>query len=150
MKNARPPSSKPKRKSGKAPGSRNQPPQAARGQQRPQARNQHGQRNAPAGAREVNPLRDGNRWVVGVHSCHETLKVRPRSIKELWLRDDYESSESLRAIADHATQRKVAFRTKSAGQLENIGSGNQGVALSTNQDPELNWKIFDDPPESDN
>ncbi len=148
MKNARPKGSGPKRKSGKAPGSRHQPAQAARGPQRPQARNQHGQRNASPGARDVNPLRDGNRWVVGVHSCHETLKVRPRSIKELWLRDDYESSESLRAIADHATQRKLSFKTKSAGQLENIGSGNQGVALSTNEDPELDWKIFDDAPET--
>ncbi len=144
MKNARPKSAGPKRKSGKAPGSRHQPPQNPRGPQRPQPRNQHGQRNMPADAREVNPLRDGNRWVVGIHSCHETLKVRPRSIKELWLRDDYESSESLRAVADHATRHKISFKTKSAGHLENIGSGNQGVALSTNQNPELNWKIFED------
>lgn len=109
---------------------------------RPQPRTAHGQRQAGPGAREINPLRDGNRWVVGIHSCEETLKIRPRSIKELWLRADYHDSETLRAIADRAERARLQIKTKTAGQLDQIGSGHQGIALSTSEDPELDWSTF--------
>lgn len=116
-------------------------------------RNQHGRRtNAPAetnargdssrggsAGRRIDPLRDSARWVVGIHSCEETLKVRPKKIREVWLREDYMSSESLREIADRAAKQRTPIHKKSAGQLDQIGSGHQGVALAVLESPELNW-----------
>jgi 23S rRNA (guanosine2251-2'-O)-methyltransferase len=104
-------------------------------------RNQHGQRTQNAG-KEINPLRDGARWVVGIHSCEETLIMRPKKIREIWLREDYMSSESLRHIADHAAKQKVPVQKKSAGQLDMIGSGHQGVALAALSSPELDWSLL--------
>jgi 23S rRNA (guanosine2251-2'-O)-methyltransferase len=108
---------------------------------RPAPRNQHGQR---VQTNAVNPLRDGARWVVGIHSCEETLKVRPKKIRELWLRDDYLSSEQLRKIADLAEKNRVKIEKRSASQLDQIGSGHQGVALAATEDPELDWSAFAD------
>ncbi len=101
-------------------------------------RSQHGQRTEKPG-QDINPHRDGARWVVGIHSCEETLIVRPKKIREVWLREDYLSSESLRHIADRAAKNKVLVHKKSAGQLDMIGSGNQGVALAALSSPELDW-----------
>jgi 23S rRNA (guanosine2251-2'-O)-methyltransferase len=106
---------------------------------RPAPRNQHGQRTQ---AHATNPLRDGARWVVGIHSCEETLKVRPKKIREIWLRDDFHASEPLRKIADEAAKHRVKIEKRSAGQLEQIGSGHQGVALAVTEDPEVDWRGF--------
>lgn len=89
--------------------------------------------------REVHPLRDGTRWVVGIHSCEETFKIRPKTIRELWLRQDWESSQQLAAIAASAEHFRVKIHAKSPGQLDQIGGGNQGVALAVTQNPELDW-----------
>jgi 23S rRNA (guanosine2251-2'-O)-methyltransferase len=118
---------------------RGRPPRASKPpppQQRKAPRNQHGQRTQ-SGA--TNPLRDGARWVVGIHSCEETLKVRPKKIREIWLRDDYLSSEQLRRIADEAAKHRIKIEKRSANQLEQIASGHQGVALATNSTPEVQW-----------
>jgi 23S rRNA (guanosine2251-2'-O)-methyltransferase len=115
-------------------------PKPAQGKLAP--RNSHGQR-VQAGAKEVNPLRDGARWVVGIHSCEETLKVRPKQVREIWVREDYLSSESLRSLADHAAKHRIPVQKKSTGQLDQIGSGHQGVAIAALKDPELNWSIFE-------
>ena len=88
---------------------------------------------------ELHPRRDGARWVVGIHSCAESLKVRARSIREVWFKQDYESSEALRELAEQAAYHKIRIEVKSPGQLDQVGSGNQGVALATTTSPELDW-----------
>ncbi len=124
---------KPKIKRGRPPrASKPPPPQDKR--QAP--RNQHGQR---VQANSNNPLRDGARWVVGIHSCEETLRMRPKKVREIWLRDDFHSSEQLREIADQAAKHKIRIEKRSANQLEQIASGHQGVALATNSTPEVQW-----------
>ncbi|MEK7358403.1 MAG: TrmH family RNA methyltransferase, partial [Bdellovibrionota bacterium] len=99
----------------------------------------------PRGEGEVHPRRDGARWVVGIHSCTETLKVRPKAIREIWLRLDYESSEQLREIAEQAAHHRIKIHTRSPGQLDTVGSGNQGVALAVTQNPELDWSSLEGP-----
>ena len=126
-------------KSGRPNNPNGKPSTGPRTSGRPGARNQHGQRAVVPGSRDANPLRDGNRWVVGLHSCEETLKVRPKTIRELWLREDYDSSEQLRKVADSAEYHGIRITAKSANQLDVIGSGHQGVALSTSGNPQLDW-----------
>lgn len=91
------------------------------------------------------PLRDKARWVVGIHSCHETLRVRPRSIRELWLREDFASSQQLRELADSAESARIPVRTRSMGQLDDIGGGHQGVALAVLESPALDWEWLAEP-----
>ena len=120
----------------KGAGPKSSGPKGAQGA-RTAPRNQHGQRTQNGGNKEVNPFRDGARWVVGIHSCEETLVMRPKQIREIWLRDDFMSSESLRAISERAAKQKVPVQKKTAGQLDMIGSGHQGVALAALSSPEV-------------
>lgn len=92
---------------------------------------------------DPHPRRDGARWVVGIHSCEETLKVRPKAIREIWFRQDYESSQQLRELADSAQHFKIKIHQKSPGQIDQIGSGNQGVALAVTESPELDWSTLE-------
>ncbi len=57
--------------------------------------------------RDGRPAKDKARWVIGIHSCEETLKVRPKKIREVWVREDYLSSESLREIAETAQKHRI-------------------------------------------
>lgn len=97
------------------------------------------------------PLRDGPakgdraRWVVGIHSCEEALKVRPGKVREIWLRDDWASSQQLRDVAELAEKFKVPLKSKSTGQLDQIGSGHQGVALAVTESPEVDWANLEAP-----
>ena len=93
--------------------------------------------------RDGRPAKDKARWVIGIHSCEETLKVRPKKIREVWVREDYLSSESLREIAETAQKHRIELKTKSAGQLDILGQGHQGVALAVTESPELKWKSFE-------
>lgn len=83
--------------------------------------------------------RDRARWVVGIHSCEEALKVRPRAVRELWLRSDWVKSQQLRALQEMAKAQRIQILERSEGQLDKIGSGHQGVALACTESPELDW-----------
>jgi 23S rRNA (guanosine2251-2'-O)-methyltransferase len=82
--------------------------------------------------------------VIGIHSCEETLKVRPRTVTELWLREDFEDSQPLGAIAELAASLGLKIRSRTQGQLDALGSGHQGVALSTTENPEVDWAALAD------
>jgi 23S rRNA (guanosine2251-2'-O)-methyltransferase len=86
--------------------------------------------------------RDPARWVIGIHSCEETLKVRPRSIREIWLREKWEDSQQLREIADTAKRAGLGVTVKPVGVLEKLGSGHQGIALAVLQSPEADWETI--------
>lgn len=88
---------------------------------------------------------DKARWVVGLHSCNETLKVRPRSVREIWLREDWQSSQQLRDVAETAERARIPIRAKSTGQLDHVGSGHQGIALAVLESPELDWESLKSP-----
>jgi 23S rRNA (guanosine2251-2'-O)-methyltransferase len=86
------------------------------------------------------PVVDKARWVIGLHSCEETLMVRPKAVRELWLRDGWESSTQLRELEEKARAHRITIRGKSVGQLDHLGSGHQGVALACLETPQVNWE----------
>lgn len=90
-------------------------------------------------------LRDPARWVVGLHSCMETLRVRPRSVREVWLREDWESSQQLRELAEIAQRHRLVLRGRTTGQLDQVGNGHQGVALAALEAPVLDWADLETP-----
>lgn len=82
------------------------------------------------------------RTVIGIHSCAETLKVRPKAIRKLQLREDWESSQELTAIAEVAKRNRIRIETASVGKLDKVGHGHQGVAIEVSENPEMDWDKF--------
>jgi len=110
---------------------------------RPSQSRRHPGRSAATPAQADRPsLRDKARWVVGIHSCCETLRVRPKTVREVWLREDWASSQQLRELQELAERGKVVIREKAVGQLDTIGGGHQGVALAVTQNPEVSWELL--------
>jgi 23S rRNA (guanosine2251-2'-O)-methyltransferase len=79
------------------------------------------------------------RWVIGIHSVREALKVRKAAVAELCLKQGWESSQELREISEMG---KVPV-TKQEGWLDRLGSGHQGVAARLTEAPELDWEVLD-------
>lgn len=100
------------------------------------------QRFRPSQA-QLSHARDRARWVVGIHSCEEALKVRPRAIREVLLRSDWVRSQQLRTLQEMAKVHGIPVGERSEGQLEQIGSGHQGVALACTESPELDWSALE-------
>lgn len=77
------------------------------------------------------------RWVVGLHSCREVVRVRSSAVQELWLKQGWEASQDLRGIAESI---RITPKVVSATQIDKMSGGNQGVALFVSESPELNWE----------
>lgn len=75
------------------------------------------------------------RWVIGLHSVREALKVRPDAVAELWLKDGWESSHELRDLAEEGARPL----SKPQSLLDKMGSGNQGAAARITADPTFSW-----------
>lgn len=121
----RPPSSKAR---GKAPAQSRSRPHSA-----PPLRSRAPANQPPA------RVRDGARWIVGLHSCAETLKVRPQKVREIWFREGWASSQQLSELQEVAAKAKIPVREKSTGQLDIVGTGHQGVALACLETPLVDW-----------
>jgi 23S rRNA (guanosine2251-2'-O)-methyltransferase len=79
------------------------------------------------------------RWVIGLHSVREALKVRPGAVAELSLKEGWESNQDLREISEKI--RKAT--TKPESWLDRLGSGHQGVAARMTAAPEFSWADLD-------
>lgn len=80
------------------------------------------------------------RKVVGIHSCLETLKVRPKKITSLILKKDYSSNPKLVEIFEQAKRNKISSKLVSPQELDKLCEGHQGVALEVSEDPSLDWE----------
>ena len=107
--------------------------------QRPRAERSHRKEESSA-PRE----RDVARWVVGIHSCFEAVKVRPRAVRELWLREDWSNSQQLKSLHDEASANRIQIRERTQGQLDTVGPGHQGAAIACLESPVLDWKDLEE------
>lgn len=87
--------------------------------------------------------RDSARWIIGLHSCAEVLKVRPKKIREIWLREGWATSQQLRELEESAGIHKIAVREKTVGQLDSVGAGHQGVAVACIESPQVDWSALE-------
>ena len=87
--------------------------------------------------------RDKARWVIGIHSCMETLKVRPKAVREILLREKWQDSQQLRDISDLAAEKRITVKTQSPTLLDRLGSGHQGVALAATESPTVDWTALE-------
>lgn len=79
------------------------------------------------------------RMVVGIHSCAEVLKVRPKKIQQIFLKPDWQKNTDLKNL--HALAEKVGLKPQiiAINKLDQLSQGHQGVACQVSETPELNW-----------
>ena len=104
-----------------------------RGHTRPPVRQPQGQAspksNIPPG-----------RCVVGIHAVRELLKVRPRAVGQLWIRDRFEDHADLKELHELAERNKVKIHQYAPGALDKITSAHQGILAFTEERPEMDWE----------
>ncbi len=83
------------------------------------------------------------RAVIGLHACLEAKKIRPRAIKEIWLKTGFERSAQLKVWADFAKAKKIVIKEQSDRNLDRIGSGHQGLCIFLDESPKFDYKTLD-------
>lgn len=101
----------------------------------------------PRAAGPVNRSRDPEvprnwRIIPGFHAIEEALKVRPRGVKMIWLREGWESSQELQNIQKKCLQLKAKIESKPLSILDRMCATHQGAILFVDGKPELNAKAL--------
>lgn len=107
---------------------------------RPSSRNSQSGRpsRSPANSpRSENQIPREWRVVIGTHAINEVLRVRPRQVKGMWLRQGWESSGDLREMHDLAQVNKLKVDIKPDGVIEKFGASQQGAAVFVDGAPEF-------------
>lgn len=92
------------------------------------------------GGRSENYIPREWRVVIGTHAINEVLKVRPRQIKGMWLRQSWESSGDLREMHEKAQALRINVELKQDALLEKFGPSQQGAAVFVDSSPEFDIK----------
>ncbi|MEN0057309.1 MAG: TrmH family RNA methyltransferase [Bdellovibrio sp.] len=98
----------------------------------------------PQGGRSENAIPKEWRIVIGTHAINEALKVRPRDVKGLWLRQGWEHSADLREMQEMALRSQLKIEVKPEGALERFGPSQQGAALFVQGAPAFNMQKLAD------
>lgn len=83
------------------------------------------------------------RCVVGIHAVRELLKVRPRTVSQLWIRGEYPDHPDLAQLHDEAKSKGVRVATQSTGTLDRIVSAHQGIVAFSEEQPEIDWRALE-------
>lgn len=112
---------------------------APRNSQRPQQGRPHGRGGSSPSARTNSENYIPREWriVIGTHAINEVLKVRPREVKGMWIRQGWEHSNDLRDMHELALENKVKVDIKPEGVIEKFGSSQQGAAIFVDGAPTL-------------
>lgn len=80
-----------------------------------------------------------DRIVIGIHSVKEAMAIRPKAIRQLWLKADFMQNPSLKQIGEHAQSKNIKVEKKADAELRKIAESHQGVVAFVTEDPE--WQI---------
>jgi 23S rRNA (guanosine2251-2'-O)-methyltransferase len=80
------------------------------------------------------------RVIVGHHAIKEAFAVKPKSIRELWLKQGWESSQELREFEKLARDLGIKIQNKPLPFLDRLCATHQGAALLKDGHPQ-----FEDP-----
>jgi 23S rRNA (guanosine2251-2'-O)-methyltransferase len=89
-----------------------------------------------AGAAESVSIPKSWRMIAGHHAMKEAFNVRPKSVRELWLKSGYESSQELRDFEKYAKDNGIKIQIKSPLALDKVCSSHQGAVLLKEGRPE--------------
>ena len=80
------------------------------------------------------------RCVVGIHAVRELLKVRSRSVNQMWIRDHFQDHPDLKQLHETAERSRIQIHLQPAGVLDKVTSAHQGVLAFTEERPEIDWQ----------
>lgn len=83
------------------------------------------------------------RVVVGIHAVSELLKVRPKGVSQIWLRDKYIDHPDLAELFEIAKRQKIRVELKNPAILDRIIASHQGILAFTEEQPELDWAALE-------
>jgi 23S rRNA (guanosine2251-2'-O)-methyltransferase len=95
---------------------------------------------------ESKPTGAGPAWprtwraVIGNHAISEVLNARPKSIKQIWLKQGWETVSELKALGHEFKNRGLKIDTVPASFLDKISMSHQGAAVFSDHTPEVNWE----------
>ncbi len=75
------------------------------------------------------------RKVIGIHACKETLKVRPKKVRTIYIQNNWEKNPELKFIVEQARRFRIDFIEQTKEQMASWGKGNQGTALVVEESP---------------
>ncbi len=79
------------------------------------------------------------RAIIGQHAILEALKVRPKTIKQAWLKQGWESSADLNHLNAEMKSRGIKPDIVPAAYLDKITVSHQGAAVFSSFTPEVNF-----------
>lgn len=112
---------------------------------RPSARPQKGSHSRPTSARQESSPKGGPSWprdwraIIGTHAIMEVFRSRPKTIRQVWFKQGYEASPELKEIAQEFKSRGLKIDTVPAAFLDKVSPSHQGVAVFSDETPELDW-----------
>lgn len=80
------------------------------------------------------------RQVVGIHAAREVLKVRPKAVRTLRLKQGWRESRELLEISEVADKFKIRIETVPPSVLDKISRSHQGVYVEVASGPEFPWQ----------
>lgn len=106
-------------------------------------------RNSTANRSSTSRAGGGPAWpkdwraIIGHHAILEVLKARPKTIRQAWLKQGWESSHELKEINQELKARGLKVDVVPAAFLDKISTSHQGAAVFSDQTPELNWATLE-------
>lgn len=107
--------------------------------------NDRGRSAAPPPRVKAEPL---GRAVIGIHAVTELLRVRPKAVEQLWLRENYLDHLSLKQIFEEGKRLKLDVFIKPNSALDKVIASHQGVIAYANAQPELDWEALSAKPQA--
>lgn len=80
-----------------------------------------------------------DRIIMGIHSVKEAMNVRPKAVRQIWLKQDFLSNPSLKQISEIAKSKNIKVLEKADQELKKIAESHQGTVAFVTENPQ--WKI---------
>ena len=75
------------------------------------------------------------RKVMGLHACKETLKVRPKKIRTIYVQKNWKKNPELKFIVEQARRFRIDFIEQTKEQMASWGKTHQGASLIVEESP---------------
>jgi 23S rRNA (guanosine2251-2'-O)-methyltransferase len=79
------------------------------------------------------------RAVIGMHAIEEVLSVRPKSIRQAWFKQGWETSADLKELGQALMSRGLKVESVPDSYLDKVSPSHQGAAVFSSETPEVNW-----------
>ena len=84
------------------------------------------------------------RKVVGIHSCLEALRVRPKSVKAVYVKKSKKPQvNQIQSIIEMAQKYRIKIIEKDMSFFENVAQTHQGICIEVSDGPQFSWESLE-------